>query len=117
MMLNASKSVCCQCLCPQGEQLSPPASPRGALRPAERSDHAPVKLLLLPWLLVHMRVCVFPLKVKSLFLLVLWGFCSQDPTGLQSQMLWEIVFLLLNPQAGEPDLGLRTLGCIIEYLQ
>ena len=35
-----------------------------------------IKLLLLPWVLVHVRFCVSPLRVKSLFPLVLWGSCS-----------------------------------------
>lgn len=31
------------------------------------------------------------------------------PTGLQSQVLWGLIFPVLNPQTGEPDAGLRTL--------
>ena len=37
---------------------------------------APIKLPLLSRVLVYMRFCVHPLKVKSLFPPVLWGSCN-----------------------------------------
>ena len=37
---------------------------------------APIKLLLFPWILVHVRFCVCPLAVKSLFPPVLWASCN-----------------------------------------
>ena len=38
---------------------------------------ASMKLLLFPLVLVHVRFCVLPLRVKSLFPPVLWSFCNQ----------------------------------------
>ena len=37
--------------------------------------------------------------------------------SLQSQMLWELLFPKTDPQAGEPDMGLRTLTPVGEPLQ
>ena len=31
------------------------------------------------------------------------------PVGLQSQMLWELLLLLPDPQTGVPDVGLRLM--------
>ena len=38
------------------------------------------------------------------------------PVGLQSQILW-LLLLMLDPQAGEPIIGLRTLTPVGEPLQ
>lgn len=40
-----------------------------------------------------------------------------SPTALQSQMLWEVLSLLPELQAGELAKGLRTLTSVGEYLQ
>ena len=78
--LNVPQHVCLQCLCPQGElQLGVPCTSTLPLQDTHQQvglAQAPVRLLLLPWVLVHVRFCVCHLKVKSLFLLVLWGSCS-----------------------------------------
>ena len=37
------------------------------------------------------------------------GLQKLSPTGLQSQMLWGLIFLVQDPWAGEPDMRLRTL--------
>ena len=47
---------------------------------------ASIKLLLLPWVLVHVGFCVGPLRVKSISLSPI-GLLKLSPTGLQSQML------------------------------
>ena len=65
---------------------------------------APVKGLLLPWYFV------FPVKSEvsvSLSPVRLWQLSSAGP---QSQMLWGLIFLVLDPWAREPDVGLRTLS-------
>lgn len=36
--------------------------------------------------------------------------------GLQSQLLWALLLLLPDPQAGEPDMGLRTFTPVGEVL-
>lgn len=40
-----------------------------------------------------------------------------SPSGLQSQILWGLIFLVPDPWAGEPDVGLRTLTPVGEPLQ
>ena len=65
---------------------------------------APVKWRLLPWYFV------FPVKSEvsvSLSPVKLWQLSS---AGLQSQMLWGLIFLVLDPWAREPDRGLRVLS-------
>ena len=66
------------------------------------------KLLLLPWVLEHVRFLCVPFK---------GGICfppssmspKSKPGGLQSQMLWGPIFLVQKTQAGEPDVGLKPL--------
>ena len=43
-------------------------------------------------------------------------FLQLSPVGLQSQMFWGL-FLMQEPHAGEPDMGLRTLTPVGEPLQ
>lgn len=43
-------------------------------------------------------------------------FLQLRPAGFQSQMLWGLLFPKLEPQAGEPDLGLRTFTPVEEFL-
>ena len=41
---------------------------------------------------------------------------SSRPTGLQSQMLWGLLLPMPGPQAGEPNVELRTLTPVGEPL-
>ena len=45
------------------------------------------------------------------------GLLQLNPGGLQSQMLWELIFPVPEAWAGEPDMGLRTLTPVGEPLQ
>ena len=80
--LNVPQHVCLQGLCPHDElQLGVPCTATLPLQDTHQAQQvglaqAPMILLLLPWVLVHVRFCVCHLKVKSLFPLVLWGSCS-----------------------------------------
>ena len=58
---------------------------------------APVESLLLLWILVHIRSSICPLSVESL---------QSTPTSLQNLNALEAL-LLLDPQAGEPDMGFK----------
>ena len=40
-----------------------------------------------------------------------------SPAGLQSQMLWGLLFLLQDPKAGETNVGLKPLTPLGESLQ
>ena len=72
---------------------------------------APAKSLLFLWVLVHTRacVCVCPPRVEFLFLSTLWSSCDQAPLTFQSQVLWGLLFPVLEPQSGGPYMGLWTL--------
>ena len=71
---------------------------------------APIKLLLLPGVPVHIKFCEHPLRVKSLFSPVLWGWLPKlrpiDPKSLCS---WY--------RTPGPDMELRTLAPVGEPLQ
>lgn len=58
---------------------------------------APIKLLLLPWVLVRVRFCA-ALEEWGLCSLVLWGPCSQGPLSSQPDALGA-------PGAGPPGWG------------
>ena len=45
------------------------------------------------------------------------GLLKVSPTGLQSQMLWGLIFPVLDSWAGEPNMGLRPLTPLGETLQ
>ena len=45
------------------------------------------------------------------------GLLQLSPTDLQSRMLWGLVFTVLDPWAGGPDMGLRILIPVGEPLQ
>ena len=70
------------------------------------------KLLLLPWVLEHVKLCVHPLRVESLLPPTLWV-----SAGLQSQTFWGVVFPVQDPQDDELDVGLRFLTPCEEPLQ
>ena len=58
---------------PRMSQLQlPHASLGDSPRSADRSDQASFKLLLLPWVLEHVKFCAHPLIVESGFLTALW---------------------------------------------
>ena len=45
------------------------------------------------------------------------GLLQLSLNGLQSQMLWGLIFPVLDPRAGEPDVALNTLTPVGETLQ
>ena len=61
-------------------------------------------------------VCILQSGVSVFYPLVLWNSCSQAPLAFKSQMLWELLFPMPDPQAGEPDTALRTLSHVGEPL-
>ena len=99
-----------------GWAISAPHLPRDPLRPAGRCFPCSYKLPLLPLILKCIRFCVHPLGRKSLFLSNPVGLLQSTHAGLQSQMLWGLLSLVPDPQAGRPDIGLRTLTPVGESL-
>ena len=63
----------------------------------------------MPWVPVHVKPRVHPPRVESLVPLSPVELLQSSPTGFQSQTLWRLFLLIADPQAGEPDVGLRTL--------
>ena len=106
---RTSKNVCHQCLCPQvscSHLLPFQETPRSS----GRSDQAPIIYLLLPpWVSEYVRLLCVPIKSEvsiSPYPLGLW---KLSLTGLQSQILWGLVFPVQDPQAGEANMGLESL--------
>ena len=61
-----------------------------------------------PWVLVDTWFgCA--LQESSLCFPSLIDVLQQNPTGIQVQNPWEFLISLLNPQVGNPDMGIRTL--------
>lgn len=57
-----------------------------------------------------------PLRVKFLFPHSPMELPKLSTAGLQSQMIWWLVFLVKDPQAGESEVRLRTLIPVAEPL-
>ena len=66
------------------------------------------RLLLLPWVLEHVRLYVYPSRVESLFPTDCGSPQNKTP-GLQSQTFWGLVFLLQTPGLGSPMWSLDPL--------
>ena len=66
-------------------------------------------LLLLPWVPEYVRFFMHPFRADLYFP---QPSCSpkSKPTSLQRQTFWELIFQVQNPQAGEPDVGLRLIA-------
>ena len=114
---GAPENVCHHCLCPQGELQLLPTSLEESSRSAGRSDSGAYEITAWSW---YPRVCEIlcaPFKSEVSISSNSLGLSKVSPTGLQSQMLWGLIFLVQNPQAGEPDMGLSPLTPLGEPLQ
>ena len=67
---------------------------------------APFNLLPLCWDLKCVRFNICPLRAESVSYSSL-ALLDISPAGFQSQMFWGLIFLMQEPWAGEPDVGLR----------
>ena len=102
---GAPKNGCYQWICPQGEPLLNP-TPSLHLQEAPQDKQvglaqAPIKLLLLPWVLEHERFCAHHLSEVA-FPHSPVGLPKLSPASSQGQWLWELIFLVQTP-------GLRSL--------
>ena len=67
------------------------------------------------WVLMCTLLCVYPPRVGSVSpspAKVL----QSNPASLQSLILWEFLLPLLDPQVGNPDIGLRTFSAVVGLL-
>ena len=65
---------------------------------------------------VHETLCV-PSKSRVSVASSRAELLHSSPAGLQSQMLWGFLLRMPDPQAGDPDMGLRTLTLVGKPLQ
>ena len=61
------------------------ASPAYPPRPTGRSSPSSYGVTVLCWVPVHIKSCVHPPKVESLFLPVLWSSCTQAPVAFKAK--------------------------------
>ena len=80
----------------------------GSPRLASGSEPGSFQIIASALGLGRVRFCMCPLRVESLFPTALWLSCTQAPLP-SSPDAWGLVFLVLEPQAGEPNVGLRPL--------
>ena len=111
-----SKNGYCQCLCPRGEPQLPSASWEAVHNQQVGLTQPPIQLLLLSWIQEYVRLCVHPVRVKSLFPMPLGSPESKShwlskPNDLGTQLPGQ------DPQPGKSDVGLRPLTPQGEPLQ
>ena len=109
--MSTPQCLCHQCPCPHSEPwLTLPLPSQETFQDQQVSlAQAPMKSVffsLSPS--VHETLCT-PSKRGVSVSVSVGEFLQSNPTYLQSEMLWELLFLMPDPQTGEPDVGLRTL--------
>ena len=72
-LMSIPWGICHQCPCPHGEPQPTPANPRDPPRSAGKSGPGSYGVTALPWFPVHVKSCVHPPRVESLFPPVLWS--------------------------------------------
>lgn len=126
MVGEAPKSGCCQDLCTQGD-LQPPPTPASlgeSLRPSGRSGQPPIKLLLLPWVLVCVRFLCVSFGGEAFVPLNHLGFRAKYSGSLSSWcrtpgLMWgsDPLFLVKNLCHCDhpPGCGLPSRGMDLDY--
>ena len=103
-------------LFPQGEPQPPPTSPGDSPRPAGRSGPVSYRIIAFALGPIVREILCMPFKSEVSISCSPLGLLKLSPTVLQSQMLWGLLFLVQDPWAGEPDVGLRSLTPVGEPL-
>ena len=111
------KNGCRQCLCPQGELQLLPASLEDSPRSAGRSNPGFYQMTAFALGPGACEILCVPFKNEVSLSPSPLGLLKVNLTGLQSKMLWRLVFLMQDPWAGEPDVGLRPHSALGEPLQ
>lgn len=75
---------------------------------------APLSLLPLLWVLEYVRFFFVLFETEISIFLSPLILLKVSPSGLQ---LWGLVFLVQDPQAGRPSMGLKPLVPLEEFLQ
>ena len=79
------------------------------LHQQESLTQTPFKLLPLSWDVEHVRFCVSPLRVETLYVTALWLSHTQSPLASELHIC-RLIFLVQDSQAGEPDVELKPLS-------
>ena len=87
----------------------PCTSPGDSPRPAGRPDPGSYPVTAFALVPGTCEISCVPFKNEVSVFPSPVGLPKLSPSGLQSQMLWGLAFLVQDPRAGEPDVGLRTL--------
>ena len=95
----------------------PPAAPGDSPRSAGWSDPGTCQDYCFCSGSRSVRFCVHPFKSEDSISPSPLGLPKLSLAALQSQMLRGLVFLVQDPWAGEPNMGLRTLTTLGELLQ
>lgn len=88
-----------------------PPTPGDSPRPAGRCGPGSYQLTAFALVPVRVRFCGRPLRVKPLFTL------SCGAPAIKPEWLWGLVFPVLEPRAGEPDMRLKARTPVGERLQ
>lgn len=110
---------CCQCPCAHGEHLLMHASTGDPPGLARRSGSASCGITApFIWVLMHTLFCLCcPPKAESLFSPVLWKSCKHIPLTFKVRFPGDSLSFCQIPWAGKPDMGLRTLTTVGEFLR
>ena len=87
----------------------PPASPGVSPRSVVRSDPGFSQIPASSPRPGTCKILCAPFKGRVSIAHSPLGLPKVSPTGLQSQRFWELIFPAQDPQAGEPNVGLRPL--------
>ena len=117
MLMNIPWGLCHQCPCPHSEPQAALASSGYPPRLTGRSGPGSYGVTALPWVPVHMKPCVHPPRVESVFPPVLWSSCTQAPLAFKAKCSGGSSSQCQTPRLGEPDVGFRTLTPVGEPLQ
>ena len=117
MLMSTHPSCHCQCLFPCSEPQPPPSTSTGDPPiVAGRSVQSLMRSLLLslgPG--THLTSCA-PSKSGVSISHSLLEFLRSNSTAFQSKILWGLLLQFPDPQAGYPDMGLRTFTPVGELL-
>ena len=98
MLISVPWGLCHQCPCPQSELPLTFASSGDPARPLVRSSPGSYGGIALCWVPMHVKPCVRPPRVESLFLPVLWSSCTQDPLAFKAKCSGGFFLLMTDPQ-------------------
>ena len=105
-----------KCLWPQSELRLPPASLWGSPGSVDSLTQARFKLLCLPWVPEHVKFCVYPLRLESLFPAALWLSWKWVPLAFKTRCSGDSSSWCKTPELGA-QCGDQTMSSLGELLQ